>query len=149
MLLKAVQKTNSEQVENLISLMKKIMPSLKEKKISILGLSFKEDSDDIRESVSINLIRQLLKYKTKIIAHDPMAIESTKKIFGNKIKYTNSIQDAISGSDCVIIMTSWQNYHKLKNSDFQKMRNKIIIDTRRILHKKKLSVSYHALGIGK
>jgi len=84
-LLKAVQTINSEQVENLISLMKKTLSTLKERRVTVLGLSFKEDSDDIRESVSINLIKRLLKYKTNIIAHDTMEIKNTRKIIGGKI----------------------------------------------------------------
>jgi len=147
-LLKAVQKTNSEQVENLISLMKKTLVSLKGKRISILGLSFKEDSDDIRESVSVNLIKQLLKYKTKIVAHDPMAIENTRKIIGDKISYTKSMSDALKGSECAIIMTPWKQYARLNNKDLQLMKNKIIIDTRRLLTKKKLDAKYYATGLG-
>jgi UDPglucose 6-dehydrogenase len=147
-LLEAVQKTNTEQIINLISLMKKILISLEGKKISILGLSFKENSDDIRESVSINLIKQLLKYKINIIAHDPMAIENTRNEMGNKISYAKSIPDALKGSECVIIMTPWKQYSKITNKDFELMKNKIIIDTRRLLTKKKLDGKYYAIGLG-
>ena len=147
-LLEAIQKTNSEQIKKLILLMKKILISLEGKKISILGLSFKENSDDIRESVSINLIKQLLKYKPKIIAHDPMAIENTMKVIGNKISYTKSIPDALRDSECVIIMTPWEQYTRLSNKEFELMKNKIIIDTRRLLTKKKLNVKYYATGLG-
>ena len=63
--------------------------------------------------------------------------------------YSDSIKNAISGSDCVIIMNAWKDYVNLKNSDFKKMRNKNVIDTRRILSNKKLTVNYHTLGIGK
>jgi len=116
-LLKAVQTTNSQQVENLVSFMNKILTSLKGKKISVLGLSFKEDSDDIRESVSINLIKKLLKHKAKIIAHDPMAIENTRKIMGDKISYTKSVAEVLKDSQCAVIMTPWKNYTKLNNKD--------------------------------
>jgi len=147
-LLKAVQKTNSQQVENLISFMNNVLTSLKGKKISILGLSFKEDSDDIRESVSINLIKKLLKHKAKIIAHDPMAIENTRKVIGDKISYTKSIGEALKDSECAVIMTPWKSYSKLNNKDLKLMKNKIIVDTRRLLVKKKLDANYYATGIG-
>jgi len=148
-LLKAVQKTNSEQIENLISFMKKILSTLKGKRITILGLSFKEDSDDIRDSVSINLIRRLLKYKTKIIVHDPMAIKNTKAIIGDKISYAKSISEALKKSECVVIMTPWKQYTKLNNKDLQLMKTKIIVDTRRLLSKKKLDAKYYAIGLGR
>jgi len=147
-LLKAVQATNSQQVENLIAFMNKVLTSLKGKRISILGLSFKEDSDDIRESVSINLIKKLLKCKVKIVAHDPMAIENTRKIIGEKISYTKSIAVALKDSECVVIMTPWKQYAKLNNKDIRVMKNKIIIDTRRLLIKKKLNAKYYATGLG-
>jgi len=147
-LLKAVQKTNLEQVKILIFFIKKVLSNLKGKKITILGLSFKEDSDDVRESVSIYLIKELLKYKTKIIAHDPMAIENTKKIIGNKITYTKSISEALKNSECVILMTPWKQYSRLDNKNFELMKNKIIIDTRRMLSKKKLKSKYYAIGLG-
>jgi len=147
-LLKAVQTTNSQQVENIISHMSKVLSGLRGKRITVLGLSFKEDSDDIRESVSINLIRKLLENKVKIVAHDPMAIENTRKIIGDKIFYTKSIVEALKDSECAIIMTPWKQYTKLNNKDLQLMKNKIIIDTRRLLTKKKLDAKYHATGLG-
>jgi len=147
-LLKAVQTTNSQQVENLVSFMNKVLTSLEGKRISILGLSFKEDSDDIRESVSINLIKRLLKHKAKIVVHDPMAIENTKKTIGDKISYAKSISEALKNSECTVIMTPWRQYAKLNNKDLQLMKNKIIIDTRRLLTKKKLDAKYYAIGLG-
>jgi len=147
-LLKSVQKTNSLQVPNLISIIKKKIYPLRGKKIAILGLSFKEDSDDIRYSASFKLINLLMKEKVNVIVHDPMAINNTKKVFGSKILYANSIRTALKNRDCVIIMTPWKQYEQLKNSDFDEMREKIIIDTRRILSKKKLKAEYLAIGLG-
>jgi len=146
--LKAIQKTNNLQVENLLNMIKEMLTNLKDRKITILGLSFKENTDDIRESVSIKLIKKLISNKSKIIVHDPMAIENTRRIFQDKIEYTDSIKNAISGSECVVVMTGWEDYTKLKENDFQSMKKKNVIDTRRILSKKKLSVNYLTLGIG-
>ena len=128
--------------------MKKIFPNLKGKKITILGLSFKEDSDDIRESVSIYLIKKLLKFKPKIIAHDPMSIENAKKIIGDKITYTESISEALNDTECLVLMTPWKQYSKLNNKNLKLMKNKIIIDTRRILSNKKLKAKYYGIGLG-
>jgi UDPglucose 6-dehydrogenase len=146
-LLKAVQKTNDHQVSKIFNVVKKQLKNLNQKKISILGLSFKEDSDDIRESVSIKLISKLIQQKSNVVVHDPMAIENTKKIFKNKIQYSDSIPKIINESDCLIIMTPWEEYKKLNNSDFQKMKNKLIIDTRRLLKNKKIHGKYLAIGI--
>ena len=83
-LLNAVEKTNHEQMNNIVSLMKKILGGITSKRITILGTAFKPNTDDIRDSKSIELIKKLLKNKAKITIHDPKAIENTKKIFGSK-----------------------------------------------------------------
>ena len=101
MLLNAVKNTNREQVSNIVSLMKKILGGIASKRITILGTAFKPNTDDIRYSKSIELIKKLLKNKSKIIIHDPKAIENTKKIFGEKILYAPSIADALNKSQCV------------------------------------------------
>jgi len=148
LLLKSVQKINSLQVSNLLSIIKRKFHTLKGKKIAVLGLSFKENSDDIRESVSIKLINLLLKEKVKIVVHDPMAIDNTKKVFGNKITYEKLIPAALKNSHCAIIMTPWKQYEGLNDSTFHRMKRKIIIDTRRILSKKRLKIDYIAIGLG-
>ena len=146
--LKAVQKANAEQLKNVQSLLKTIFSNLKGRKITILGLSFKENSDDIRDSVSIKLIRSLLKLGAKITVHDVMALENTKIIFRRKITYAKKISEALKNCECAIIMTAWNDYSKLTSKDFRKMKKRVIIDSRRLLAKKKLDASYYALGIG-
>ncbi len=129
-------------------LVEKSLGNLKNKQIAILGLSFKEESDDIRESTSIKLINILLKKQAKIIVHDPKAIENTRMIFGEKISYGEEARDVLTDADCVIIMTPWKQYSKLRNSDFDVMKKKIIIDTRRILNLNNSNLTYIGLGIG-
>ena len=147
-LLKAVEKTNENQIEKILQIIYKKLGNLKDKQIGILGLSFKEDSDDVRESRSIKLIKILLKQKSKIKVHDPKAMNNAKLIFKNKITYSKSISDTINDTDCIIIMTPWREYTKLKNNDFKNMKKKLVIDTRRIFSKKKMNIDYIALGIG-
>ena len=84
-LLKAVQQVNDLQIKQIIHLLEKNLGTIKNKRITILGLSFKENSDDVRESRSIELIKILLKKKSKITVHDPKAMKNTEAIFKNKI----------------------------------------------------------------
>jgi UDPglucose 6-dehydrogenase len=149
LLLNAVKKTNHEQVNNIVSLIKKILGNIATKRITVLGTAFKPNTDDIRDSKSIELIKKLLKNKAKITIHDPKAIENTKKIFGKKILYAKSISDALNKSQCVIIMTHWKQYDTLNNNSIKQMNRKIIIDCRRVLVKKELDAKYYAIGIGK
>lgn len=146
-LLNAIHKTNIQQAEMVLKLITKHVKSLKNSNISILGLAFKENSDDVRESVSISLIEKLLTRKVNIRVHDPRAIDNTKSIFNNKVMYCADVSDCLRNSDCAVLLTSWKQYLSL-GKEFSKMRNPILIDTRRLLANKKLPIKYVGLGIG-
>ena len=128
--------------------MKKSLGTLESKKITILGTAFKPNTNDIRASKSIELIKKLLKNKAKIFVHDPKALENTKKFFGNKINYSESLYDALDKSYCVIIMTQWEQYDQINKNSLKHMKRKIIIDSRRLLIKKQLDGKYFAIGVG-
>ena len=147
-LLNAVEEINVKQLEEIITIAKQKLRDLKSKRITILGTAFKPDTDDVRDSIGIELIKKLLKMKAEITIHDPKAIKNTKKIFGEKIKYVKTITDALSNSQCVIIMTQWKEYSKINNKMIKKMDKKIIIDSRRILIDKDINGDYNAIGIG-
>jgi len=148
-LLNAVEKTNQNQMKNIISLIEKKLGKIASKRITILGTAFKPNTDDVRASMAIKLIKKLLKKKAKITIYDPKAIKNTMKIFGGKIVYAKSITDALNKSQCTIMMTHWKQFEMLNNNSIKHMKKKIIIDCRRILAKKELDAEYYAIGIGK
>ena len=147
-ILKAIHRSNTFQVKSVISLIENAIKKIDDKKITILGLSFKEQSDEIRESVSIKLINLLLKKGARLTVHDPSAIENVRMLFGNKIRYAISIKDALKQSQCAVIMTPWKEYSHITNKDLCLMKKRMIIDTRRLLDAPKLDAEYHAIGIG-
>ena len=148
-LLDAVEETNSRQLKQIITLLEKKLGNISSKQITILGTAFKPETDDIRDSVAIELIKKLLKKKARIIVHDPKAIENTKKVFGKKISYESSIGDSLEKSQCAIIMTEWKSFRKINNNLLKKMKRKLLIDCRRMLSDRKFDVDYNALGMGK
>jgi len=148
-LLDAVENINTKQLDQIISITKQRLGDLTSKRITVLGTAFKPDTDDIRDSIAIKLIKKLLKRKAKITIHDPKAIKNTKDVFGDKIRYGKSINDALEKSHCVIIMTQWKQYEKINNKEFNHMTKKLVIDCRRILLGKRLDVDYFAIGLGK
>jgi UDPglucose 6-dehydrogenase len=148
-LLNAVEEINTKQLEQIILMTKEKLGNLSSKKITILGTAFKPNTDDIRDSIAIELIKKLLKKKAKITIHDPKAMKNTKRIFEEKINYAETMKDALSKSECVIIMTQWKQYEKLNNNEFDYMKRKFIIDCKRILAKKQLDVDYYAIGLGR
>ena len=148
-LLNAVEKTNQKQIQNIVSLIEKTLGTLASKQITVLGTAFKPNTDDIRDSIAIELIKKLLKKKSRITIYDPKAMKNTKDVFGEKIIYARSSTEALNKSQCAILMTHWKQFEKLNNSSIKHMDKKFVIDCRRILVEKKLHAEYHAIGIGK
>ncbi|MEH7384381.1 UDP-glucose/GDP-mannose dehydrogenase family protein [Bacillus sp. JJ1521] len=107
-LLEAVIRVNNRQKSFPVLKAKEILDSLKGKKVAVLGLSFKPNTDDIREAASITVIRELLQEGASVIAYDPIAIQNGKEIFGNSIDYTDEIPIAIEKADLTIITTEWE-----------------------------------------
>ena len=86
-LLTAVEKINKQQINYIVTLIKQNIGKIKGKKLTILGVAFKPGTDDIRDSMGIDLVKRLLKLGAKIIIHDPKALENARKIFHDNIKY--------------------------------------------------------------
>jgi UDPglucose 6-dehydrogenase len=149
-ILKSVENINEDQPKKIIEIVKEMGVLKKGNTISILGVAFKKNTDDIRDSKAIEIVKILLQKGIKIKIHDYMAIENFKKIFGNKIEYCQTVKENIANSDCCIIMTGWDEYKKVKLIDFKKnMKNVNVIDAQRILeHKKFEKISFRAIGLG-
>ncbi|MDT8358444.1 MAG: UDP-glucose/GDP-mannose dehydrogenase family protein [Methanomicrobiaceae archaeon] len=136
-LLEAVIGVNENQPGMAISLLKKHVPVLKGARIGILGLSFKPETDDIRESRAIPLIAALLSEGTVVVAYDPVAEDAMRQLFP-AIEYAKSAADALS-TDAVIIATEWEEFEHL---DY---RDKIVIDGRRITKAQKEARIYEGV----
>jgi len=108
----AVIKTNEKQREVMIKKIKDAIGVLKGKTITILGLSFKPNTDDIREAPSVYIIQRLLKEKAHIRAYDPVSMGEAYKILPG-IKYCKNAYDAAKGADAIVIMTEWNQFRNL------------------------------------
>ena len=149
-LLKTVKQVNQLQPFKILQILQKMNLLKSNYKISILGVAFKKNTDDLREAVSIKIVNRLLKKGLKVSVHDPMAIENFKKIFGRKITYHSKVNDCIKNSDCCLILTEWDEYRKLQSSLFKKyMKKTNLIDARRVLDPGKFSkLNFKAIGLG-
>jgi len=150
-LLKAVEDVNTFQPYRAVELAKKHLGDLNNKRIALLGLAFKPDTDDMREAASIKIISKLLEEGANIIAYDPAAMNNAKKVFGDKIEYAPSAIKCISGADCCMIITEWGEFKELKPQDFTRhMKSPIIIDGRRIYDPKQFNqkLKFETVGIG-
>ncbi len=122
----------------MIELLKKHIPNLRDKRIGILGLAFKPDTDDVRESRAILIIQALLREGAKIIAYDPKAMDNFAKLFP-QIDYANSGNEVLANSDAVLIVTEWKEFEEL---DY---KGKIVIDGRRIEKAKREAKIYEGV----
>jgi UDPglucose 6-dehydrogenase len=150
-LLNSVKHVNDTQPYRTIELSKNLLESLRGKRVAVLGLSFKPNTDDTREAVSIKVISKLMEEGAHIVAYDPVAINNAKKIFRERIEYATSAIECISGAECCIIVTEWEEFKKFKPEDFiQHMKNPVVIDGRRIYNPKEFSrkLKFTAIGLG-
>lgn len=136
-ILETVLEVNEAQPLRIVSLLESRI-KLGKKTIAILGLAFKEDTDDIRDAPSIPIIKKLLEAGCKLNCYDPKATENMKKIFPD-LNYCLSAKDALKSSDACLVLTGWDEFNSLTDKDFATMKNKIIIEGRRILDRKKVS----------
>jgi len=130
-LLQEVIEINEKQPFKKIEIVKKKVSNLKNKKIALLGLTFKPHTDDIRESRAIPIIQKLIEEDAIIHAYDPKGIENTKLIFpeNEKLRYIEDPQEAIDKSDIVLLLTEWPHFRKL---DF---KDKLVVDGRNVIPK--------------
>lgn len=131
-ILNATENINKSQKIILVSEIEKYFGgNLKDKKIAIWGLAFKANTDDIRESSSLDNIALLLEKGAKITAYDSIAEENVKRIFEDQIEYSKDMYSCVENADCLLIATEWSEF---KNPNFdllaQKMKNKAIFDGR-------------------
>jgi UDPglucose 6-dehydrogenase len=150
-LLDSVEQVNKTQPLKAVWFCRELLCSLLDKKIAILGLAFKPDTDDMREARVIPIINQLLKEGADVTAYDPVAMPIAKTIFANKIRYASSALKCINGADACIVVTEWEEFKKLTPEDFIKnMKQPILIDGRRIYSAEKFrnKMKFIALGLG-
>jgi UDPglucose 6-dehydrogenase len=149
--LNTVENVNKIQPYRAVELAKGLLHDLKGKRIAVLGLAFKPNTDDMREAVSVKIINWLLQEGAYVTAYDPVATSNTKKIFGNRVEYVSSAIECLKGADCCILVTEWDEFRKLVPEDFvENMRQPCLVDGRRIYDPEKYSrkLEFRAVGLG-
>ena len=123
---------------------------IKGKKIALWGLSFKPDTDDIREAPALYIIDKLVEEGVKITAYDPEAMKNVKKLLGDKIELVNDHYEALKDADALVIATEWSVF---RTPDFRKvaenLKSKVIFDGRNLYdlnQMEKLGFYYNSIG---
>jgi UDPglucose 6-dehydrogenase len=148
-LLEAVIEANSRQRKIVVDKIEKYLGTLKNKTIGILGLAFKQNTDDIRESAAIDIIKILLQKEAHIQCFDPMAMENTKKILPD-LTYCQDEYETAKDTDALVILTEWNQFRNLDLNKIKKLMNElIIIDLKNLYEPEKveeLGFKYYGIG---
>lgn len=151
-LLQAVEEVNRRQKRKLFEKLCVLMEGrLAGSLIAVWGLAFKAETDDMRESPAIELIEALLSSGASVRAHDPAAIGTARRIFGDRVTYCEHQYDALEGADALVVVTEWLQF---RNPDFSRikslLRRSIIVDGRNLYDPRKMrALGFRYVGIGR
>jgi len=151
MVLEAVEAANDRQKQKLFEkLSETLNGDLSGATIAVWGLSFKPNTDDMRESPSLDLIESVLAAGANVVAHDPAAMEEARRRLDDRISYAATNYDALNGADALVIVTDWNEY---RHPDFIRikdtLRKPIVIDGRNLYSPEKLAklgFTYRSFG---
>jgi UDPglucose 6-dehydrogenase len=150
-LLTEVMRVNTEQRSRFLKKVRSALWTLRGKRLAVLGLAFKGDTDDIRESPALEIIAALLHEGARICAYDPVAIPKAKEVLDkNNMSYASDAYAAATDSDAVLILTEWKQFAQL---DLEKLRSvvkhPIVIDGRNLYRPAEMAQAgfvYHSIG---
>lgn len=150
-ILRSVMDVNDKQKVVMFPIMQKhFKGNLKGQKIAVWGLSFKPETDDIRQAPSLDILEKLIKAGADLTVYDPEAMDNIKKVIGDKVKYAAKSMDAIQDAAGLLICTEWQAF---RNPNFEKMKSAmaspVIFDGRNLYELSKMEnqgFTYHSIG---
>ncbi|ATB35974.1 UDP-glucose dehydrogenase [Cystobacter fuscus] len=150
-LLRAVERTNERQKRTLVQKALKHFGSLDGRSFAVWGLAFKPKTDDMREAPSIEVIEGLLAKGARVAAHDPVAERTARRVFGERIRYTQLPYEALEGVDALFVVTEWNEF---RHPDFERMKKlmktPVILDGRNIYDPERMrELGFTYMGLGR
>lgn len=148
-MLKEVQRINADQMDRFVKKITDTLWVLKDKKIGVLGLAFKQNTDDVRSSPAIDLCQRLLKDGATLRVHDPKAMEKTKPLLPN-VTYVEDMNAVAEGCDAIVVATEWDEFKQLDLARAKKsLSHPIMFDGRNLfdpMEMEKLGWIYKSVG---
>jgi UDPglucose 6-dehydrogenase/GDP-mannose 6-dehydrogenase len=146
-LLESVIRINEEQPKRTVDLLKKHWPNLKGVRVAVLGLSFKPETSDVRESPAFPILRELLDAGASVKAFDPVAKHEAQKAFPEaKVKYCDSLEAALTDIDAVIVVTPWKEFRDVPALLQKRQPQVVFVDGRRAFDKQSVA-KYEGIGL--
>ncbi|MDO9572807.1 MAG: UDP-glucose/GDP-mannose dehydrogenase family protein [Candidatus Omnitrophota bacterium] len=149
-ILKAVKNTNEEQKKFVLQKIKDELWIIKDKTIAVAGLAFKPNTDDLRNSPSIDLIRALIQEGAKVKVYDPKAMNKARECLSNVV-FCNNLYEAAKAADCLVVATEWNEFKELDFVKLKKiLKRPLLIDGRNIYDPKLLkALGFTYVGVGR
>jgi UDPglucose 6-dehydrogenase len=148
-LVREVIRANEAQKLRMVSKLERLTGPLKNKRVGLLGLAFKAETDDVRESPAIRIVEELLAAGALVQAHDPKAMDNFRRLFPDLV-YCGSEFDTARDADALIICTEWNEYRNLDLARFAAaMRARVLLDCRNVLdgeEARRLGFTYEGVG---
>jgi UDPglucose 6-dehydrogenase/GDP-mannose 6-dehydrogenase len=132
-LLDAVIATNLAQPARMLALLQRHFSNLSGLRVAVLGLAFKEDTDDMRESPAIPIVRQLVEQGALVTAYDPIAADAARKVLPDGVRYAASLEQALQGADAAMLVTRWDEFQRVPALLKGRADAPVLIDGRRVL----------------
>lgn len=149
-LLSEVRGINLEARERFLKKVQEELWIVRGKTIAALGLSFKPNTDDCRESVAIEIVKRLVEMGAKVRAYDPAALETAKAVLGKSVTYCRSAYEAARGADAAVILTEWREFAELDPAKLKKaLGQPIVLDGRNLFDPRRmreLGFTYRSVG---
>jgi len=145
-LLEAAISINERQHEQVLARLKRHFPNLAGVRITVLGLAFKPDTNDIRESPAIPIIEALLADEAEVRAFDPAANCEAQKLFGNEVTVCDDIEQAIANAEAIVLVTRWEEFRTLPQVLARLDPQPLFVDGRRMLDKSTIA-RYEGIGL--
>jgi len=151
-LVDATVSINDQQPLEVVELGARLVDGLGGKRVALLGLAFKPNTDDMRSAVSIRVVDALLARGASVVAYDPKAMRNAEKVLDDRVTYAASIDDCLRQADLAILVTEWDEFKGLTPQKFKDlMRNPAVVDGRRIYDPSRFEaegIRFAAIGLG-
>ena len=150
-LLKAVDEINKQAGKHFVDkILRHYNNDLHKKTLAVLGLSFKPNTDDMREAPSINIINELVKHGARIVAYDPVAMDNAKPLLPKDVSFAKNPYEAANGSDGIVVLTEWNEFQQLDLVKLARgLKSLVLFDGRNIYEPtrvKQLGFMYYGVG---
>ncbi|MDJ0865729.1 MAG: UDP-glucose/GDP-mannose dehydrogenase family protein [Myxococcota bacterium] len=145
-LLEAVLEVNRHQPPELIRLLERELADLAGKRISVLGLSFRPDTNDTRESPAIPIVQALQESGARVRAYDPVVREEARGVFGPALEICDRLEEAVCDSDALVVVTRWDEFQRLPELLRTLSPQPLVVDGRRMLDRSQIA-RYAGIGL--